>query len=88
MLTIEQAVSVHLQSNFYPALPQAYVAPAVEALDFVRQGEFEVIVYLPADINPRPANAKMHQDQLYITASDLVDVLRLDDSSFYGLLPE
>jgi hypothetical protein len=82
MTTREQAVSHHLQYNFHPSLPQDYVAPAIEALEWVRQGEFEVIVYLPANINPRPVSAKLHQDQLYITASDLVDSLKLTDYTY------
>ena len=82
-MTLEQKVKEHLLRNFYPALPQAYVAPAIEALEWVKQGEFEVIVYLPADINPRPVSAKLHQDQLYVTASDLVDSLQMHDPAFY-----
>lgn len=82
MLTLEQAVSEHLLHNFYPSLPKSYVAPAVEALEWVRQGEFDVIIYLPKNLNPLPSKAKEHNGVWYVTASDLVDTLRLTDYTY------
>ncbi len=88
MFTLEQALSYHLQGNFYPALPQAYVAPALEAIEFVQQGEFEVIIFLPEGLNPLPRTAKQHDDKWYVTASDLFDALRLGDHKFGDLVTE
>lgn len=89
MQNLDQALSYHLQGNFFPPLPQAYIEPAKEAIEFVRQGEFEVIIFLPENLNPLPRNAKKHNDQWYVTASDLFDALRLGDHKFgdlvYGL---
>jgi hypothetical protein len=88
MLNLEQAVSYHLQGNFYPALPQAYVAPALEAIEWVRQGEFDVIIFLPENLNPLPRQAKQHNGVWYVTSSDLFDVLRLGDHKFGDLVAE
>jgi hypothetical protein len=86
MTTIQEALTNHFNYNMVPTLPATYVEPAMEALKWVKQGEFEVIVYLPSDINPRPLVAKTHQDFIYVTASDLVDALKIDSPEFYNLL--
>lgn len=86
MTTIQEALETHFAYNLIPSVPVAYVEPAIEALNWVKQGEFEVIVYLPKDINPRPLTAKTHNDSLYVTASDLVDALKIDSPEFYNLL--
>lgn len=86
-ITLEQAISYHLSGNFYPPLPQAYVKPALEALEFFKYGEYEGIVYLPADLNPLPRKAIQTEDgEVYVSASDLVDALRLDSHKFGDFL--
>lgn len=88
MLTLEQAVSYHLQGNFYPPLPQAYVPLALEAIKWVHEGEFGVVINLPSDLNPMPRTAKQHGDEWYVFASDLYDALRLDGHKFGDLVAE
>lgn len=87
MNTIEQLLEHHFSYNCVPALPKAYVQPAIDALHWVKEGEFGVIVYLPKNIEVLPKNAKRQGDEIYITASDLVDALRIDAPEFYNLLP-
>ena len=86
MLDLKQALSYHLQGNFYPPLPQAYVEPALEAIKWVREGEFGVVIYLPSDLNPMPRAAKKHEDQWYVFSADLFDALRLGDHKFGDLI--
>jgi len=83
MITLEQAISYHLSTNFFPPLPQDYVKPALEALEFFSYGEWEGIVYLPANLNPMPAKAIETEDgEIYVSASDLVEALKLDSHKF------
>lgn len=88
MFTLEQAISYHLQGSFYPPLPQAYVAPAVEAVSFMQMGEYEVLIPLPSDLNPLPRTAKNYDGEWFVTASDLFESLRLDSHKFGDLVAD
>jgi len=83
---LDIALANHLTYNFYPALPDGYIAPAKEAIQFVMDGEGGVQITLPADLNPVPTTAVYDTDGTWrISAEDLFEVLRLDGHKFAGL---
>ena len=47
---LEQALSIHFSSNCYPPVPQYMVAVAVQALDYVLEGEHSYPIALPEGV--------------------------------------
>lgn len=75
---LTQALSAHLGSNFYPPLPQAYVAPLERAINRVNAGEnpWNSEIILPHDIDPRPRRSRVTDKQVRVTTGDLIDSCR------------
>lgn len=77
-MATEASMAYHLRGNFYPPLPLDYAKPALEALDYCEQEDFDAVVVLPAEIEPHPACATKTERGWELRASDLVRILRLD----------
>jgi hypothetical protein len=46
-LTLEGAISLHLTSNHYPPVPTSMVAPCVEAIEAINEGDSDRLITLP-----------------------------------------
>ena len=68
--SIEQQIAIHFSSNCYPPIPQFMVAPAIEAINAINEGDLDRQIDLPAGVSFR--------DSKTVSASDVVDQLRLD----------
>lgn len=77
-MATEATMGYHLRGNFYPPLPLDYAKPALEALDYCEQEDFDAVVVLPADINPHPKCAIKTEQGWELSAIELVRILRLD----------
>jgi hypothetical protein len=74
-----QMISLHLSGNFYPPLPQAYVEPAVQAMEACELEDWTKPVTIPAGTDPMPRAGKALPDgSVEIEAARLLDILRLE----------
>ena len=74
----EIQMEMHLRGNFYPPLPLDYAKPGIQAWEAYLEEDYDAVIVLPADIEPRPTCARKTDAGWEITASDLVRILRLD----------
>ena len=69
-LDLENAISIHLQSNHYPPVPLSMVEPCIDAIDAYYDEDYERLIELPAPITWR--------DQKHAPASAIVEAHHLD----------
>ena len=69
-LDLENAISIHLQSNHYPPVPLTMVEPCIDAIDAYYDEDYERLIELPAPITWR--------DQKHAPASAIVEAHHLD----------
>lgn len=77
-----QALTVHLQSNHYPPLPDAYVALAQQAIEKANAGEWDEFLPLSKEIVlsgvlPRETRVRAGLG-FVITVGEAVEILHLD----------
>ena len=77
-MATEATMGYHLRGNFYPPLPLDYAKPALEALEYCEQEDFDAVVVLPAEIVPYPKCATKTERGWELSAIELVRILRLD----------
>lgn len=53
MISLEQAVTIHLTANHYPAVPTIMVPVCVSAINLANEGDFDALVDLPEGITWR-----------------------------------
>jgi hypothetical protein len=77
-ISLENAISIHLTSNHYPAVPVSMVQPCIEAIDLVNSGEGDSFVFLPEGITymgevyaPAYAIVQQHHLGYWIVESEL-----------------
>ena len=68
--SLDRQISIHFSSNCYPPVPQFMVQVAIDAIDAVNEGDYDRQIDLPAGVSFR--------DSKTVSASDVVDQLRLD----------
>lgn len=95
LTTLEQALSVHLQSNHYPPVPLAMVPVCIAAIEAYERYEYEYLIDLPRDITWKegeqaPAWAVVEDFHLLpFVKPEALDVLdAIEDDPEEGLYPE
>lgn len=74
-LSMEAQLSIHLQSNFYPSVPQSMVQPCVEAIEAYWNDDVFALISLPEPVlwkgqSSCPAWAILEQHHLSPWTSD------------------
>lgn len=70
-LTLEQQIAIHFSANCYPPVPKMMIPVALDAIYACEEGEFSRMVELPDGVT-------YGNDQKQVTASQVINVLRLD----------
>lgn len=78
MTSLEQALAIQFQSNFYPPLPIGYVAPTIEALDAINAGEPKKLIQLPDGIVPIPRYVVTDENGMFVNADYLIQITRTE----------
>lgn len=68
--SLDRQISIHFSSNCYPPVPQFMVDPAIEAINAINEGDYDLEIDLPSGVSFRGAQS--------VSASKIVDSLRLD----------
>lgn len=70
------AVSANLRGNHFPPLPHEYVPLTVEAIKACADDDYEALVTIPADLDPKPRAAFWDEDTetLVVHAHTLVEI--------------
>jgi hypothetical protein len=70
-LTLNDAISIHFQSNCYPPIPQFMVPVAVEAVLAASAGDWDFDIELPEGVETT-------HGRRIVSASEIIDNCRLD----------
>ena len=68
--SLDRQISIHFSSNCYPPVPQFMVQVAIDAIDAVNDQDYGRVIDLPNGVQFRNAS--------WVTASQVIDALRLD----------
>jgi hypothetical protein len=77
MLTMEDAIAWHLQSNHYPPVPLSMVVPCIEAINNALEGNWFKPVLLP--VGSRYKNSRYAPSSAIIEQHHLDAWLELDE---------